>query len=54
MDDLDKYHEEQMAKDPEYAAAYRALQPEYDIIDALITARAEGTSRSGSSPSAAA
>ena len=42
MDDLDKYHEEQMAKDPEYAAAYRALQPEYDIIDALITARAEG------------
>ena len=42
MDDLDKYHEEQMAKGPEYAAAYRALQPEYDIIDALITARAEG------------
>ena len=40
MDDLDRYHAEQM-KDPEYAAEYERLQPEYDIIDAIITARAE-------------
>ena len=40
MDDLDRYHAEQM-KDPEYAAEYERLQPEYDIIDAIIAARAE-------------
>ncbi|HIW76939.1 MULTISPECIES: helix-turn-helix domain-containing protein [Gordonibacter] len=40
MDDLDRYHAKQM-KNPEYAAEYERLQPEYDIIDALITARAE-------------
>ena len=40
MDDLDRYHAEQM-KDPEYAAEYERLRPEYDIIDAIIAARAE-------------
>ncbi|WP_258553887.1 type II toxin-antitoxin system RelE/ParE family toxin [Eggerthella lenta] len=40
MDDLDRYHAKQM-KDPEYAAEYERLQPEYDIIDAIIAARAE-------------
>lgn len=29
-------------KDPEYAAEWERLQPYYDVIDAIITARAEG------------
>ncbi len=40
MTTLSEYHAEQM-KDPEYAAEYERLQPEYDIIDAIIAARAE-------------
>lgn len=41
MTTLQEYHEEQM-KDPEYAAEWERLQPYYDVIDAIITARAEG------------
>lgn len=40
MTTLNEWHAKQM-KNPEYAAEYERLQPEYDIIDALITARAE-------------
>ena len=40
MTTLSEYHAEQM-KDPEYAAEYERLRPEYDIIDAIIAARAE-------------
>ena len=40
MDDLDRYHAEQM-KDPEYAAEYERLEPVYDIISAITLARAE-------------
>lgn len=40
MTTIDEYHAEQM-KDPEYAAEWARLQPYYDVIDALITARAE-------------
>ena len=40
MTTLAEYHAEQM-KDPEYAAEYERLQPEYEIIDAIITARAD-------------
>lgn len=40
MDDLDRYHAEQM-KDPEYAAEYERLEPVYDIISAITMARAE-------------
>ncbi|MRX83319.1 helix-turn-helix domain-containing protein [Eggerthella guodeyinii] len=39
MDDLDRHHAEQM-KDPEYAAEYERLQPYYDVVDAIIAARA--------------
>ena len=40
MDDLDRYHAEQM-KDPEYAAEYERLEPVYDIVSAIALARAE-------------
>ena len=40
MTTLNEWHAKQM-KNPEYAAEYERLQPEYDISDALITARAE-------------
>ena len=40
MDDLDRYHAEQM-QDPEYAAEYERLEPVYDIISAIAVARAE-------------
>lgn len=40
MDDLDRSLQKRM-KDSEFAAEYERLQPEYDIIDAIITARAE-------------
>lgn len=40
MTTLNEWHAKYM-KNPEYAAEYERLQPEYDIIDALITARAE-------------
>ena len=40
MDDLDRYHAEQM-KDPEYAAEYERLEPVYDIVSAITLARAE-------------
>ena len=40
MDDLDRYHAEQM-KDPERAAEYERLEPVYDIISAITMARAE-------------
>lgn len=40
MDDLDRYHAEQM-KDPECAAEYERLEPVYDIISAITMARAE-------------
>lgn len=40
MTTLAEYHAELM-KDPEYAEAYEALQPEYDIVKALITTRAD-------------
>ena len=35
-----EYHEKQM-RDPEYAAAYRALEPEFDIARAIICLRTE-------------
>lgn len=41
MTTIDEHHAEQM-KDPEYAAEWERLQPYYDVIDAIITARAEG------------
>ena len=40
MDDLDRYHAEQM-KDPECAAEYERLEPVYDIISSITMARAE-------------
>lgn len=40
MTTLREWHEEQM-KDPEYAAEYERLQPEYDIIGAIVEVRAE-------------
>ena len=40
MDDLDRYHAEQM-KDPEYADEYERLEPVYDIVSAITLARAE-------------
>lgn len=40
MTTLDEWHAEQM-KDPEYAAEYERLQPYYDVIDAIIAARAD-------------
>lgn len=40
MDDLDRLHQDLM-QNPEYAAEYERLGPEYDIIEALIDARAE-------------
>ena len=40
MDDLDRYHAEQI-KDPEYAAEYERLEPVYDIVSAITLARAE-------------
>lgn len=40
MDDLHQYLNEQM-KDPEFAAEYEALQPEYEAIRAIIGARIE-------------
>ena len=40
MTTLQEFHKEQM-RDPEYAAEYERLQPEYDIIEAIIRARAE-------------
>ena len=38
MDDLDRCIAEHM-KDPEFAAEWERLEPEYDIITALIDAR---------------
>ena len=40
MDDLDRLKEE-LFKDPEFKAEYDALDPEYTLIEQLITARAE-------------
>ena len=40
MTTLREWHEEQM-RDPEYAEEYERLQPEYDIVEAIIRARAE-------------
>lgn len=41
MDDLDRSLRKHM-QDPEFAAEWERLQPYYDVIDAIITARAEG------------
>lgn len=35
------YHEEKMRTDPEYKAAYEALEPEFNIANTLIKARLE-------------
>lgn len=40
MSDFRKYLEKQMA-DPEFAAEYEAMQPEYEAIRAMIAARIE-------------
>lgn len=40
MTTLSEWHEEQM-RNPEFAAEYQRLQPEYDIIKAIVRARAE-------------
>ena len=40
MDDLERFLNEQM-RDPEFAAEYEALQPEYEAIRAVIGARIE-------------
>lgn len=40
MDDLERFLNEQM-QDPEFAAEYEALQPEYEAICAVIGARIE-------------
>lgn len=40
MDDLERFLNEQM-QDPEFAAEYEALQPEYEAIRAVIGARIE-------------
>ena len=47
MDDLDRLKEE-LFKDPEFKAEYDTLEPEYTLIEQLITARAEkiGTKQS--------
>jgi ribosome-binding protein aMBF1 (putative translation factor) len=37
---FEEYHEKQM-RDPEYAAAYRALEPEFEIAQAIIRLRTE-------------
>ena len=37
---FEEYHEKQM-RDPEYAAAYRALEPEFEIAEAIIRLRTE-------------
>ena len=39
MSSYEKYRDEALAKDPELKAEYDALQPEYDIIQAMIDAR---------------
>lgn len=39
MDDLDKSLRKHM-QDPEFAAEYERLQPYYDVVDAIIAARA--------------
>ena len=38
MDDLDKYLQKRM-KNPEFAAAYEAMQPEIETMCAIISAR---------------
>lgn len=40
MDDLERFLNEQM-QDPEFAAEYEALQPDYEAIRAVIGARIE-------------
>ena len=40
MDDLERFLNEQM-QDPEFAAEYEALQPEYEAIRAVVGARIE-------------
>ncbi len=40
MDDLDRLKEE-LFKDPEFKAEYDALEPEYELIRQIISARAE-------------
>lgn len=40
MDDLERFLNEQI-QDPEFAAEYEALQPEYEAIRAVIGARIE-------------
>lgn len=40
MDDLERFLNEQM-QDPEFAAEYETLQPEYEAIRAVIGARME-------------
>lgn len=40
MDDLERFLNEQM-QDPEFAAEYETLQPEYEAIRAVIGARIE-------------
>lgn len=40
MSDFRKYLDQQM-KDPEFAAEYEAMQPEYEAIRAVIAARLE-------------
>ena len=40
MSDLRKYLNEQL-KDPEFAAEYEAMRPEYEAIRAVIAARLE-------------
>lgn len=40
MDDLERFLNEQM-QDPEFAAEFEALQPEYEAIRAVIGARIE-------------
>lgn len=39
MSDLSRYVDEQMASDPEFAAEYNRLEPEYAAVQALIDAR---------------
>lgn len=41
MSDFRKYLDSQM-NDPEFAAEYEAMQPEYEAIRAAIAARLEG------------
>ena len=41
MSDLSEYINSQMGSDPDFAAEYNQLEPEYAAIQALIDARAE-------------